>query len=765
MNYKNELKELTRILKLALVISMLFFIILIQDVRAANFGSRDLSVGETWDLGNGFSITAQSIDAKATPKQVWLVLSDSGVKLDDTILVEGQVYNYKSGYAVFFSTNVDSIWADATSDKVRLTNTYTERSAFAQVAAAQPVVDYLNINAEVNNGYAITTVEEKLSNNLEIPAEDEFKFLIPDEAFISGFSLIIEGKEYKADVLPKEEAKQKFEQAASQGKPAGLLETRKKNLFSYSLSFAPKQSIIVRFKYEQAVKKILGKYEYVVYLRETDTAHKVNDLSVNLSITNLNDITTLETPGFTGAGVKYLSTTKAQVTYKANALPDKDLTVIYTTGNPPLNGDMLFYQGYMMHVFSPTEADLGTAALSKDIIFVIDKSGSMGGEKIAQVKKVFTSIISDLPPDDYFNVIFFDSSMRTYSRTLMEANAKNKADAANFVNSLEAGGGTNINQALLDTLSMFTNASKRVPIIVFLTDGAPTVDVTSPYVIRKNVREANRAEVSIFTIAFGIEDEANYDFLKALSLENYGKAHRFFQEGKVEEEMTNFYKTISTPLITDMKFTYNGVSDLVNTGQNSLFSGSDAIVVGKYSGASTITSDIAAVTRTGNRNFKQSFNVNSKPENSFIPRLWAYTKIKKLMDRIDVEGETGTLANDITGISLQFKFVTPYTSLFVEVPWNMTGTTAVEAKAAPVPAPGVIPGVTPGVTPVSVTQVATPTPPAPASTPSKSIQGAEKPQEQQAPSRPMIPRGPGFEIVFAIAGLLAIKYLVLRKHR
>ena len=79
MNYKNELKELTRILKLALVISMLFFIILIQDVRAANFGSRDLSVGETWDLGNGFSITAGSIDAKATPKRVWLVLSDSGV--------------------------------------------------------------------------------------------------------------------------------------------------------------------------------------------------------------------------------------------------------------------------------------------------------------------------------------------------------------------------------------------------------------------------------------------------------------------------------------------------------------------------------------------------------------------------------------------------------------------------------------------------------------------------------------------------------------
>ncbi len=159
-------------------------------------------------------------------------------------------------------------------------------------------------------------------------------------------------------------------------------------------------------------------------------AHNVNDLSVNLSIASLNDITTLETPGFTGAGVKYLSTTKGQVTYSSNALPDKDLTVIYTTNNPALNGDMLFY---------------------------------------------------------------------------------------------------------------------------------------------------------------------------------------------------------------------NAVSDIVNTGENNLFAGSDAIVLGKYSGTGTITSDIAATTRTGSRNFENSFTAVSKPENAFIPRLWAYMKIRKLMDRIDVEGETDTL--------------------------------------------------------------------------------------------------------------------------
>lgn len=603
---------------------------------------------------------------------------------------------------------------------------------FVQVAAAQPVVDYMHINADVNNGYAVTTVEEKLSNQLDVPANDEFKFLIPEEAFISGFSLIIDGKEYVANVLPKKEAQEKFEEAASQGKSAGLLESKNKNMFSYSLSFEQGQSIIVRLKYEQAVKKSLGKFEYVLFLRNVDNSVSVNDLSVNLNITSLNDITTLGTPGFAGANVKYSSTTSGRVTYSANMLPDKDLTAVYTINNPPINGDMLFYnlgdQGYMMHVFSPNETDIGTA-LNKDIIFVVDKSGSMAGDKIAQVKTVFTKIISDLPPDDHFNVIFFDTTIQTYSSTLMEANLKNKTDASNFVNGLDAGGDTNINQALLDSLGMFDNSSKRVPIIVFLTDGEPTEGITSPYVIRKNINEANKAQVSIFAIAFGIQNEANYDFLKALSLENYGKAQRLFLEGKVEEEMTGFYKTISTPLITDMNFTYNEVSDLANTGQLNLFAGSDAIVLGKYSG-STITSDVAATTRTGSRNFKQSFNVVSKPENSFIPRLWAYTRIKNMMDRIDVEGETDTLVSAITNISLEFKFVTPYTSLFVEVPRNITNTTtnAIDTK------------------------------------PETIIAAAAAPVNAAKPVT-TAPKEPGFEIIFTMIGLLAVKYLIIRKRK
>jgi len=416
--------------------------------------------------------------------------------------------------------------------------------ASIQIGAASPVAEYLKLSTDVNNGYAITTVEEKLNNPDDTAVEDQFSFLIPEEAFISGFSMIIDGKEYKAYVLPKEEASERFESAASEGRTAGLLETKDENLFAYALSFEPGQSIIVKLTYEQELKKTLGEYELVQFL---ESNRQVADFSVTINVNAANQLIRLEAPAFPAAEVEYLSSNSGQVQYMADSLPSSELRVVFETANPPLNGNMLFYEneskGYMMHIFSPGEKDLGTSAMSKEIIFVLDKSGSMQGYKLEQVKDAFGNIIEDLPSGDYFNIIFFDSTIQSYSGTLMEANPEQKAGALDFVNSLEANGGTNINEALLTALGMFNPESGRVPIIVFLTDGEPTEGVVSPQAIRQNIKDANTAQVAIFSIAFGIEDENNYSFLRAMSLENYGTAERFSPDDNASEEIGSFYET------------------------------------------------------------------------------------------------------------------------------------------------------------------------------------------------------------------------------
>ncbi|MCQ1535796.1 VWA domain-containing protein [Methanosarcina sp. KYL-1] len=547
--------------------------------------------------------------------------------------------------------------------------------AAAQPGAASPVAEYLKITSDVNNGYAISTVEEKLSNPADLAVQDRFEFRIPEEAFISGFSLTIDGKEYRASVLPRGKASEKFETAASEGRTAGLLETEDENLFAYALNFEPGQSITVKLTYEQALKKTLGEYELVQFL---ESSHAANDFSITVNINAANQLARLEVPDFPETEVKYLSANSGQVWYEADSIPSSELRVVFETANPPLNGNMLFYesgdQGYLMHIFSPSEEDLGTTALSKEIIFVLDKSGSMEGYKIEQVKEVFGDIIEDLPPGDSFNIIFFDASVQSYSETLMQAGPEEKAGALEFVNSLEANGGTNINEALLTALGMFSPESERVPIIVFLTDGEPTEGVVSPYAIRQNVKDANTARVSIFSIAFGINDESNYHFLRAMSLENYGTAEWFSPDDNAAEQIGSFYETISTPLITDMDFSYTGgVSETVNTGERNLFAGSDTIVLGKYSpGTGSIRAEVTAGTRTGTRDFSKDFNADPADSNAFIPRLWAYTTIENLMDRIEVEGESENLTAEITDLALEFGFVTPYTSLFVELPKTET---------------------------------------------------------------------------------------------
>jgi uncharacterized protein YegL len=531
-------------------------------------------------------------------------------------------------------------------------------------------VDYLNISTQINDGYSITTVEEKLDNKNSISMADKFEFLIPKKAFFSGFSIIIDGKEYKADILKKAEAQQKFEKATSSGRTAGLLETRDSELFSYSLNFKPKQSIIVRLTYEQALTRTLGEYEYLQPLRSN---HDVKDLSVSVDIKSSTNVLGVKTPGFK-SDVTYPHANSAQVRYTANALPAQDMKVIFETENTPLNGNMLFYenndQGYFMHIFSPTAEEIGTSPLNKDIIFVIDKSGSMGGLKIKQVKTAFSQVIGDLSEGDRFNVVFFDSELKPFSSEILLANDANKDKAIATVTNVTADGGTNINAALTTSLGMFYNGSENVPIIVFLTDGMPTEGVTSTAAIRDNVLQANNVNASIFAIAFGEEYDYDFDFLQAISLQNRGTAVYFEPTSEAAAGISDFYETISTPLVSNLNFSYDGqVSQTVLTGRDNLFVGSEVITLGRYDPhTASIITRVNGNTRNGKHIFEHEFAKQPGDANNFVARLWAYNTIMNRLDRMKVEGETYELISEVTNLSLEYGFVTPYTSFFVEIP-------------------------------------------------------------------------------------------------
>ncbi len=546
-------------------------------------------------------------------------------------------------------------------------------AAETRASGDQAKIEYLEITATIDNNYAITEIEEKFVNPYDNAIDETFIFEIPAKAFISNFSLTIDNETYYAQIVPKDVAQQKYQEAVVNGSDAGLVESKGKNVFSYSVSLSPAQEIIVGLRYEQFIEKSLGGYEYKIPFSGGDIGRSVDDLSIKVIIKSKLNVNSAEAKNYReDTSVTSISPQEMNAVYQTKYVtPTEDFILNYEVAVPPINGTMLNYDDgadeYFFHIFSPQKDELGGQIMDKDIIFVLDKSGSMQGEKINQLKIAFDEIINELHSNDRFNLIIFDSVIREYQTQLIDASETNKNDAVDYIYDINAQGSTNINEAMLSALEMFEYSETKVPSIVMLTDGLPTEGITNTQTIRDNVKTANTADVAVFCLGFGFD--VDFEFLKAMALENYGIALRIYEGEDASEQITGFYDTISTPLLKDLKFTYSsGASEIYPAEVEQLFEGTEIVVVGKYNGESRyLKSTVDANSWDGMRTFEEIFELEEDTHYSFIPRFWAYAKIMSLLDEITINGENESLAENVTNLALEYGFVTPYTSLLVEI--------------------------------------------------------------------------------------------------
>ena len=537
----------------------------------------------------------------------------------------------------------------------------------------EPEIEFLMIDSIIDNNYATTEIHEKFKNPFNYSIDETFTFQIPEKAFISNFSLVIGNDTYFAKIVSKEVGEQKFQEAVVNGSDAGLVESKGKNVFSYSVSLSPFSEMIVGLRYEQFLEKALGGYEFIIPITGGTATRNVKDFSIDVFLRSRLSINSVNVQNYIdNTKVNSKSPNEVAVSYRASTTtPQEDFIINYELEAPPINGTMLTYndgtEEYFFNVFSPQREDLGGKAMDKDIIFVLDKSGSMSGTKIQQLKEAFAEIIDQLPEQDNFNIVMFDTSVAKYKTEIIIASTGNKDDAVTYINSIAAGGSTNLNEAMITALDMIHYSETRVPIIVMLTDGLPTEGVTNPPTIRENIKQKNEAEVGIFSLGFGFD--VDFEFLKAMSLENYGIAIRIYENEDASEQITNFYETISTPLLKGVKFSYSkGAYEVYPKSVEQLFEGSEIVVVGKYKGnENTISSSVSANSWEGMKDFKETFYFEPGSNNSFIPRFWAYAKIRHLLDEIAVYGENESLKENVTDLALTYEFVTPYTSLLVEI--------------------------------------------------------------------------------------------------
>jgi uncharacterized protein YegL len=533
----------------------------------------------------------------------------------------------------------------------------------------------MTIAVDINSGYSVTEVCATIHNPYDETCNGTFHLLLPEDAFISNFSLSLENATYYAQVLEKSAAEEKYQEAASQNKTAGIVESRDMKGFSYGVNLKADQTVRASLRYEEYLEKKLGQREYRCALPSISD-QPISQFLLSVTLSSDRQITALEKIGCRDrTTVEWIDSNHGILSMKeTNFLPTENFSFTYAESSVPVNGTFLTYfdssqsHHYFLHIFSQQPEDIG-GAMPKDIVFVLDKSGSMKGEKIDQLKNAFSEIITHLPSNDTFTIIMFDTTISVYNSELLAASPDHIDDALDYMASVQAGGSTNLYDGLERALEILTANEGRTPIILLLTDGLANAGKCSrPDLIRTNMMEHNSIQCPVFTLGFG--SDVDFSFLTALSLENYATSKKIYTGSDASEQIQNFYETISTTLLRTIRVAYSPACEYVYpTSLPSLFEGSEAVISGICpDDVLNISSQIVADTKLGTRYFNSTFALNtSSTNNSFIYRYWTYSRIEYLLDLIVINGEQQNLTSEIINLSIQGHFVTPYTALYLEL--------------------------------------------------------------------------------------------------
>ncbi|XP_025756104.1 inter-alpha-trypsin inhibitor heavy chain H3 isoform X1 [Oreochromis niloticus] len=549
-----------------------------------------------------------------------------------------------------------------------------------------------HINSTVTSRYATTVITSRVVNRMDESKEIEFHVRIPKNAFISKFRMFIDGQVYDGVVKAKEQAQQQYTEAVSRGESAGLVSSVGRTLeeFKTSVTVAAHKKVTFELTYEELMKRTHGKYELQIHARPMQP---VRDFKVDVYIHEEAGINFIDVKG--GLSTKALANaiTKTHVNKQAwvyfyptvdqQTMCDNcgeqgmngDLVIVYDVNRNNELGDIKKSGGYFVHHFAPSNLP----RISKNVVFVIDKSGSMQGRKIEQTRIALIHILNDLAEDDHFGLITFNANIFSWKLELVQANSKNVESAKNFARNIQATGYTDINQALLQGANMLNTHDREgsASILILLTDGQPTTGVTNLEKIQSNVREAVAGKFPVYCLGFGFD--VDFEFLGKMSLQNKGVARRIYVDSDADLQLKGFYEEVATPLLTDVTMIYVGGTNLTQTNFSQYYNGSEIVVAGQITDndIETFTPQVVAISSNRRLVFSDPNGIvesGQSVSDDLIQRVWAYLTVKQLLDKeLQLSGpEKEQVKKEALRLSLKYSFVTPLTSMVVTKPLGET---------------------------------------------------------------------------------------------
>uniref|UniRef100_A0A3P8QEL3 Inter-alpha-trypsin inhibitor heavy chain H3 n=1 Tax=Astatotilapia calliptera TaxID=8154 RepID=A0A3P8QEL3_ASTCA len=553
-------------------------------------------------------------------------------------------------------------------------------------------VQSIRITCTVSSRFAHTVMSSKALNKENSSQEIFFEVELPKMAFITNFSMEIDGQVYVGEVKEKESAKEQYEKAVSSGKTAGLVKAsgRKMEMFSVSVNIAAQSSVSFILIYEELLQRTLGSYEILIRVKveqpvqefqiEADIYEPQGIAFVEASATFLtNELIPLieKTVTDTKAHISFSPTVEQQQKCPGckGSLINGDFIIKYDVKRATSLGEVQAVNGYFVHFFSPPDL----ARVPKNVVYVIDTSGSMHGAKIEQTRESMVAILQDLHEEDHFGILLFERKISYWKDYLTKATKRNVSDAIDYHCCFS---GTNINSAILDAVSLLKKErkEKKVPersmdMIFLLTDGMPNSGVTSPQLIQQNVFSAIGGIMSLFCLGFG--NDVDYSFLDVMCRQNKGVARRIFEGSDAAIQLKGFYEEVSSPLLLEVDLRYSENTDfLTKTHYSQLFNGSEIVVAGQLKENDVENFSVEVFAHGGKASVADWQTVY--PEKGyifgdFIERMWAYLTIQQQLENRLVHGEIFLLPSKALNLSLKYNFVTPLTSLVVTKPENENG--------------------------------------------------------------------------------------------
>lgn len=535
------------------------------------------------------------------------------------------------------------------------------------------VVREHRVTTRIDDLIARTRIEQTFYNPASRDVEGTYIFALPDTAAVEDFTLEVDGRILAGEVLDADTARRTYEDIVRRMRDPALLEYVGARMFRARIFPIPAgRETRVILQYRETLTPINGTVTWRYPLNtERFSAEPLRHLVIDVTLRTTRPLHTVFCSSH-DASVERTAENSARITFSRNDIhPTTDFFVHYHASPDPLGLALLTHRltgedGYFMaRIAPPPEENL--TPLPKDVIFVLDTSGSMHGPKIRQALEALRFCLDRLDPDDRFGIVAFASDVHPFRDTLLPATRDARDDARAFLDRLQATGGTNIHDALATAIDLARQAhSDRPAMLIFLTDGQPTVGQTDVKAILTAARDRRPDRARLFV--FGVGHDVNTWLLDSLARDLRGAPVYVAPDENLELRLADFYTLVSEPVLADIALTFGAadVYDLFPSPLPDLFRGTELIVFGRYRTPGEATIELTGTTRAGTRRHTFPADFPSRnPDNDFLARLWALQKVTHLVETMRLHGESDELKQEIIRLGKRYAIITPYTSFLI----------------------------------------------------------------------------------------------------